>query len=93
MGLTVNRQTVKKLTVNRQKCIILTVNRQLNQAKLAVKSLEYLLSRTIIASNNGVNSCTGIIPINTVATVASPNTVMQLLSITTMPNIFTVNVK
>ena len=54
MGLTVNRQTVKKVTVNRQKWIILTVNRQLNQAKLAVKSLEYLLSRTIIASHNGV---------------------------------------
>ena len=47
MGLTVNRQTVKKVTVNRQKWIILTVNRQLSQAKLAVKSLEYLLSRTI----------------------------------------------
>ena len=54
MGLTVNRQTVKKVTVNRQKWIILTVNRQLNQAKLAVKSPEYLLSSTIIASNNGV---------------------------------------
>ena len=54
MGLTVNRQTVKKVTVNRQKWIILTVNRQLNQAKLAVKSLEYLPARTIIASNNGV---------------------------------------
>ena len=54
MELTVNRQTVKKITVNRQKWIILTVNRQLNQEKLAVKSLEYLLSRTIIASNNGV---------------------------------------
>ena len=54
MGLTVNRQTVKKVTVNRQKWKILTVNRQLNQAKLAVKGLEYLLSRTIIASNNGV---------------------------------------
>ena len=26
----------------------------LNRAKLAVKGLEYLLSRTIIASNNGV---------------------------------------
>ena len=63
MGLTVNRQTVKKLTVNRQKWKILTVNRQLNQAKLAVKSLEYLLSRTIIASNNGVNSCTGTFPL------------------------------
>ena len=50
MGLTVNRQTVKKVTVNRQKWIILTVN----QGKLAVKSLEYLLSRTIIASNNDV---------------------------------------
>ena len=49
MGLTVNRQTVKKVTVNRQKWKILTVNRQLNQAKLAVKSIEYLLSRTIIA--------------------------------------------
>ena len=44
IGLTVNRQTVKKVTVNRQ----------LNQVKLVVKSLEYLLSRTIIASNNGV---------------------------------------
>ena len=44
MGLTVNRQTVKKITVNRQ----------LIQAKLAVKGLEYLLSRTIMASNNGV---------------------------------------
>ena len=53
MELTVNRQTVKKVTVNRQKWIILTVNRQLNQALLAVKSLEYLLSRTIIESNNG----------------------------------------
>ena len=63
MGLTVNRQTVKKLTVNRQKWIILTVNRQLNQAKLAVKSLEYLPSRTIIASSNGVNSCTGTFPL------------------------------
>ena len=63
MGLTVNRQTVKKLTVNRQKWIILTVNRQLNQAKLAVKSLEYLLSRTIKASNNGVNSCTVTFPL------------------------------
>ena len=55
MGLTVNPQTVKKVTVNRQKWNIFTVNRQLNQAaKLAVKSLEYLLSMTIIASNNGV---------------------------------------
>ena len=63
MGLTVNRQTVKKVTVNRQKWIILTVNRQLNQAKLAVKSLEYLLSTTVIASNNGVNSCTGTFPL------------------------------
>ena len=54
MGLTVNRQTVKKVTVNRQKWKILTVNRQLIQAKLAVKGLEYLLSRTIMASNNGV---------------------------------------
>ena len=43
MGLTVNRQTVKKVTVNRQKGKILTVNRQLNQAKLAVKGLEYIL--------------------------------------------------
>ena len=51
MGLTVNHQTVKKVTVNLQKGKILTVNRQLNQAKLAVKGLEYLLSRTIIASN------------------------------------------
>ena len=51
---TVNRQTVRKVTVNCQKWIILTVNRQLNQEKLAVKSLEYLLPRTIIASNNGV---------------------------------------
>ena len=40
MGLTDNRQTVKKVTVNRQKWKILTVNRQLIQAKLA--------------SNNGV---------------------------------------
>ena len=39
MGLTVNRQTVKKITVNRQKWKILTVNRQLIQAKLAVKGL------------------------------------------------------
>ena len=54
MGLTVNRQTVKKVNVNRQKWKILTVNRQLIQAKLAVKGLEYLLSRTIMASNNGV---------------------------------------
>ena len=54
MGLTVNRQTVKKVTVNRQKWKILTVNRQLNRAKLAIKGLEYLLSRTIIASNNRV---------------------------------------
>ena len=54
MGLTVNRQTVKKVTVNRQNGKIVTVNRQLNQAKLAVKALEYLLLRTIIASNNGV---------------------------------------
>ena len=54
MGLTVNRQTVKKVTVNREKGEILTVNRQLNQAKLAVKGLGYLLSRTIIASNNVV---------------------------------------
>ena len=54
MGLTVNRQTVKKVTVNRQKWKILTVNRQLNQAKLAVKGPEYLLSGTTIASNNGV---------------------------------------
>ena len=54
MGLTVNRQTVKKVNVNRQKGKILTVNRQLNQAKLAVKGLEYLLLRIIIASNNGV---------------------------------------
>ena len=49
MGLTVNRQTVKKLTVNRQKWRTLTVNRQLNQAKLAVKRLEYFISRTIVA--------------------------------------------
>ena len=54
MGLTANRQTVKKVTVNRKKWKILTVNRQLNQAKLAVKGLEYL-ARTIIWSNNGVN--------------------------------------
>ena len=54
MGLTDNRQTVKKVTVNRQKWKILTVNRLLNQAKLAVKGLEYHLSRTIIASKNGV---------------------------------------
>ena len=58
MGLTVNSQTVKKVTVNRQKWKIKrqpsTVNRQLIQAKLAVKGLEYLLSRTIIASNNGL---------------------------------------
>ena len=54
MGLTVNRQTVKKVTVSREKWKILTVNRQLIQAKLAVKGLEYLLSRTIMASNNGV---------------------------------------
>ena len=54
MGLIVNRQTVTKVTVNRQKWKILTFNRQLNQAKLTVKSLEYLLSRAIIASNNGV---------------------------------------
>ena len=54
MGLTVNRQTVNKVTVNCQKWKILTVNRQLNQAKLAVKGLEYLLLRTIIASNNGL---------------------------------------
>ena len=32
MGLTVNRQKVKKVTVNREKWKILTVNRQLNQA-------------------------------------------------------------
>ena len=44
MGLTVNRQAVKKVTVNRQ----------VIQAKLGVKCLEYLPSRTIIASNNGV---------------------------------------
>ena len=43
MGLTVNRQTVKKVTVNRQKWKVLTLNRQLNQAKLAIKGLEYLL--------------------------------------------------
>ena len=49
MELTVNRQMVKKLTVNRQKWRILTVNRQLNHAKLAVKCLEYFLSRTIVA--------------------------------------------
>ena len=54
MGLTVNRQTVKKVTVNRQKWKILTVNRQLIQAKLAVKGLEYLLPRTLVASKNGV---------------------------------------
>ena len=54
MGLTVNRQTVKKVTVNRQKWKILTVNGQLNQEKIAVKILEYLLSRTIMESNNGV---------------------------------------
>ena len=54
MGFTVNRQTVKKVTINRQKWKILTVNRQLNQEKLAVKGLEYLLLRAIIASNDGV---------------------------------------
>ena len=54
MGLTVNRQTVKKVSVNRQKWKIVTVNRQLNQAKLSVKGLEYLLSRIIMASNNDV---------------------------------------
>ena len=54
MGLTVNCQTAKKVAVNRQKWKILTVNRQLIQAKLAVIGLEYLLSRTIMASNNGV---------------------------------------
>ena len=63
MGLTVNRQTVKTVTVNRktvkvinvtfncQKWKILTVNRHLNQAKLAVKGLEYLLSRAIMVLN------------------------------------------
>ena len=52
----VNRQPSNGQKSNRQpsKWKILTVNRQLNQAKLAVKSLEYLLSRTIIASNNVV---------------------------------------
>ena len=54
MGLIVNRQTVKKVTVNRQKWKILTVNRQLIQAKLAVNGLEYLLPRTLVASNNDV---------------------------------------
>ena len=54
MGLTVNRQTAKKITVSRQKWKILSVNRQLIHAKLAVKGLEYLLSMTVMASNNGV---------------------------------------
>ena len=61
MGLTVNRQTVKKITVNRQKRKILTVNRQLIQAKLAVKGLEYVLSRTNMASNNGVKQTITVI--------------------------------
>ena len=42
MGLTANRQTVKKVTVNRKKWKILTVNRQLNQEKLAVKVLNII---------------------------------------------------
>ena len=46
MGLTVSRQTVKKVTVNRQKWIVLTVNSQLDQALLAVKCL---ILRSIIA--------------------------------------------
>ena len=54
MGLTVNRQTVKKVTVNRQKWIILTVNRELNKALLAFKCL--LLTAYTIASNNGVKA-------------------------------------
>ena len=56
MGLTINRQTVKKVTVNRENGKILTVNRQLNLAKLAVKGLEYLVLTTIIALNNGFSS-------------------------------------
>ena len=54
MRLTVNRQTVKKVTVNRQKWKILTVNRQFKPGKISRQGLEYLLSRTIIASNYGV---------------------------------------
>ena len=53
MVLTVNRQKVKKVTVNRQIWKILTVNRRLDQEWLTVKRL---LSRTIIASDNGVKS-------------------------------------
>ena len=45
MGLTVNRQKVKKVTVNRQKRKILTVDRQLNQAQLAVKNLKVHMTR------------------------------------------------
>ena len=54
MGLTVNRQIVKKVTVNRQKWIILSVDRQSNQAYLAVKRLKSLLSRTIIIASKMV---------------------------------------
>ena len=50
----VNRQPSNGQKSNRQKWKILTVNRQLIQAKLAVKGLEYLLPKTIVASNNGV---------------------------------------
>ena len=39
MGLTVNRQMVKKSTVNRQKRNIFTVNLQMSEPKLAVKFL------------------------------------------------------
>ena len=61
MGLTVNRQIVKKITVNSQKWIILTVNRQLNQALLAVKRLKYLLLRTIIVPNNDGKSTISLV--------------------------------
>ena len=45
MGLTVDHQRVKNVTVNRQKWKILTIKR-----------LRYLLSRSIIASNNDIKS-------------------------------------
>ena len=51
MGLTVNCQRFKKVS---QPSKMENFNRQLNQAKLTVKDLVYLIFRTIIASNNGV---------------------------------------
>ena len=67
----VNRQPSNGQKSNRQPSKMENFNRQLNQTNLAIKGLKYLLSRIIIASNNGgdkfiysqINSCTGTFPL------------------------------